>query len=301
MINKNLIKVLLVLIGISSVIAQNDGLMIIPKPQQITQTDETFSLNRKAISLICSDEVQINLEPVLIEIELILNDEYNVNLVKEQNAEAELDIELLGETELGEQINNIPPGGKELFRKEGYVLEILEKKINIRAVNLTGLFYGLQSLKQLFIGNRANKRIDGVRIIDWPDYEFRGVMDDISRGPIPTLEFMKYQVRRMSELKYNRLMYYIEHVIKTEKHPEFAPVNGALTLDEIKELLEYAKMYKITLVGSFQSFGHFENILAHPKYAHLGERGKLLSPALEESYELLSDIYSELITGGDNG
>ncbi len=299
MINKNLIKVLLVLIGITSVIAQNNGLMIIPRPQQINQTDETFSINRKAISLKCSDEVQKNLEPVLIEIELILNDEYNVNLVKEQNEDTELNIELLGETELNEQINNIPPDGKELFRKEGYVLEILEKKINIRAVNLTGLFYGLQSLKQLLIGNRANKKIDGFRIIDWPDYEFRGVMDDISRGPVPTLDFMKYQVRRMAELKYNRLMYYIEHVIKTEKHPEFAPVNGALTLDEIKELSEYAKMYKITLVGSFQSFGHFENILAHPKYAHLGERGKLLSPALEESYELLSDIYSEMIPAFD--
>jgi len=151
----------------------------------------------------------------------------------------------------------------------------------------------------LIIAYREKGKLPLVEIVDYPEMKFRALMDDISRGPIPNMEYMKYQIRRLSELKYNYLTYYIEHVVKTKSHPEFAP-DDALTIDEIKELSAYAKKYQMTLIGNFQSFGHFENILSHPMYAHLGERGKLLSPAKEESYEFLSDIYSELIPAFDS-
>ena len=49
------------------------------------------------------------------------------------------------------------------------------------------------------------------------------------------------------------------------------------------------------VIGGFQSFGHFNNILNTPEYAHLGESGSLISPMLEESYKFLEDIYSEMI------
>ncbi|MBK5719841.1 hypothetical protein JGH11_03035 [Dysgonomonas sp. Marseille-P4677] len=57
-------------------------------------------------------------------------------------------------------------------------------------------------------------------------------MDDISRGPIPSLEYMKYQIRRIAELKINTLTYYTEYVVRSEKHPEFAPPTGALSIAE---------------------------------------------------------------------
>lgn len=188
---------------------------------------------------------------------------------------------------------------KQLFNGEGYLLKIEKDTIFISAVSEAGAFYGLQTLKQLLIVYRKKGKLPLVEIIDYPEMKFRALMDDISRGPIPNMDFMKYQVRRLSELKYNYLTYYIEHVVKTKSHPEFAP-NDALTIEEIKELSAYAKRFHMTLIGNFQSFGHFENILSHPEYAHLGERGKLLSPAKEESYKFLSDIYSELIPAFDS-
>jgi hypothetical protein len=177
---------------------------------------------------------------------------------------------------------------------EGYRLFVGSGQIIIAANHQKGLFYGLQTLKQMVRG-KSDSYLPGVEIADWPAFRYRGVMDDISRGPVPTLEYMKFQVRRLAEMKVNMFMHYVEVAVKTKQHPEFAPVDGSLTIDEWKELARYAELYNITLVGSFQSFGHFNAILQTPQYAYLGECGTLLSPLLPESYRFLQDIYAEMI------
>lgn len=178
---------------------------------------------------------------------------------------------------------------------EGYRLLVTDKQILISANDIKGAFYGVQTLKQLIRTQRIEGTIPALEIKDWPDMKIRGMMDDISRGPVPTNEYMKQQIERMAELKINMLTYYTQDVVKTESHPAFAPPGGALDIDEWAELADYARKYHIDLVGNFQSFGHFDQILKHPEYAHLGENGMLLSPAYEESYELLEDIYREMI------
>lgn len=184
--------------------------------------------------------------------------------------------------------------GKEIG-EEGYLLLTQSNRIIISANNNKGLFYGLQTLKQLIKGSVESKSIPIVRIKDYPSFKLRAVMDDISRGPIPTIDFVKYQIRRLAELKINTLSHYVEHVVKTKKHPSIAPDDGSFTIEEWKEISDYAKKYLITVVGSFQSFGHFQNILANPDYAHLGESGSLISPVKPESYQFLKDIYDEMI------
>lgn len=176
---------------------------------------------------------------------------------------------------------------------EGYVLSISPDQIIIAANTETGVFYGVQTLKQIIRDHDGNKAIPSLKIRDYPMLKIRGILDDISRGPLPTMDYFKSCIRRFAELKINTLTYYIEHVVRTKSHPEFAPPD-ALTLEQIKELSDYARQYHIDLVGCFQSFGHFEKILEHPRYEHLGEMNSLLTPADPESYGLLSDIYEEL-------
>lgn len=178
---------------------------------------------------------------------------------------------------------------------EGYALHIAPDEIVLAAATRTGLFYGVQTLKQLLRGFRTEGRLPALRIADWPALRYRGLMDDISRGPVPTLATMKAQVRRLAELKLNLLTYYTEHVVATEQHGTFAPSDGGLSIAEWRELAAYARRYHVTLVGNFQSFGHFEKVLAHPRYAPLGESGRLLSPVLPESIQLLREIYEEMV------
>jgi hexosaminidase len=177
---------------------------------------------------------------------------------------------------------------------EGYRLLIGPDLVLLSANSPRGVFYGLQTLKQIVRGTRQ-PLLPGVRVRDWPEFTYRAVMDDISRGPLPTMDFMKKQIRRLAELKVNTFMHYVEHVVKTTSHPAFAPRDGSVTIDEWRELATYAARYNITLVGGFQSFGHFTSVLNTPEYAHLGESGTLLSPVLPESYTFLEDIYTEMI------
>ncbi len=96
-----------------------------------------------------------------------------------------------------------------------------------------------------------------------------------------------------SDLSWNTVCVHDMSVFELKKHPEIAPADG-ITGEEIKELVSFAKDSHVDIIGNFQSFGHFDNILKIPGYQNLGENQYLLSPAKEESYKFLADVYSEI-------
>jgi len=183
--------------------------------------------------------------------------------------------------------------GKELG-DEGYILRIEKKKIYITANAQAGAFYGVQSLRQLLRGNPEEGTVPLLTIRDWPSMAFRCIMDDISRGPIPTNDYLKLQIRRYAAMKINHMSFYIEHVVETEKYPDMAPSEGGISVEEFRELSEYAADYQVKLVGNFQSLGHFEKILSLPQFRHLGATERMLDPLNPEALEFLSDIYTEM-------
>jgi len=177
---------------------------------------------------------------------------------------------------------------------QSYRLDVKPSQITIRASTSDGIFYGVQTLKQLMRANRiGGASIPTCQIEDWPVLRYRGWQHDISRGPIPTDEFLRKEIRTLSEFKLNMFTLYTEHVFKLKKHPTIAP-NDGITAEEMTALCEYGKRYHVEVVGNFQSFGHFANILKVPGYSQLGENAGVLSPAKEESYKFLSDVYSEI-------
>lgn len=178
--------------------------------------------------------------------------------------------------------------------REGYILSITASEILVTALTSRGLFYGVQTLRQIIRGNADGQSIPRVFIRDFPVFAIRGAQDDISRGPVPTLDFLKKEIERLAELKINYYTLYTEHVFKTVSHPQLAPAGGAISASEIQELAEYARKFQIELIGNFQSFGHFYHILKHPKYAPLQETPSLISPAVDESYALLENMVSEV-------
>jgi hypothetical protein len=175
---------------------------------------------------------------------------------------------------------------------EAYSIKIDRGRVSVSARTESGLFYAVQTLKQLF-DTSIHKKIPLCTIEDFPTFSNRGVMDDISRGPLPNLEFAKEQIRRLSSLKYNIFTFYVEHVVKTRKHGSFAPADG-LTLSEIEELSSYARLHNVQLVGSFQSLGHFEKILEFPQYSNLGSTTRMLEPGDSASVAFVSEILDEM-------
>lgn len=179
-------------------------------------------------------------------------------------------------------------------KKEGYVLSIMKDRIFVYGFDLAGLLYGVQSLRQVMASFASGEALRIQTIIDYPTFEYRGVMDDISRGPLSNLDFMKSQIERFSLLKINVVSYYIEHILRTKNHFAYAPLDG-LTIQELYDLSEFADSFNIKVMGGFQSLGHFKNILNHPNYTELGASERMLQPADSKSLQFLFDNYSEII------
>ena len=179
---------------------------------------------------------------------------------------------------------------------EGYVLAVNANEVVVAGKTAAGTFYGLQTLKQLVRGEGTSALIPGVKIVDWPTMRWRAVSDDISRGPVPTVEYIKRQIRTEAFFKLNMHSFYMEHTFASESHPLIGPAGGSLTPGEIRELVAYARHYHVELVPEQQTFGHLHKALRLEKYADLAETpyGDVLSPQQEGSYKLVADLYREL-------
>ena len=179
---------------------------------------------------------------------------------------------------------------------EGYVLAVGTDTVVVGGQTSTGVFYGLQTLKQLVRGDSTNAFIQGVHITDWPAMRWRAVSDDISRGPVPTVDYIKRQLRTFAAFKLNMHSFYMEHTFASSEHPLIGPAGGSLTPAEIRELVAYARAYHIELVPEQQTFGHLHKGLKFEKYNDLAETpyGDVLSPQQEGSYKLIADWYREL-------
>ena len=178
---------------------------------------------------------------------------------------------------------------------QGYNIIIKDKFIHVSASTPQGLFYGTQSLKQLIrhqILTENNLNIPCYGIFDYPSLEYRGWMDDISRGPIPTKEFIKEEIRRLAEYKFNFFNLYTEHLFKLEDYPDIAPTDG-LTADEIKELTDFAKDYYIEFIGNQQCFAHAEKTLDNPFYDDIKDTRFNFNPGVDETYEFLEVLLGE--------
>ena len=182
------------------------------------------------------------------------------------------------------------------LKGEGYVLSVGRDEVVVAANTTAGLFYGMQTLKQLVRGDAKDAFLPGVRIIDYPTMRWRGLSDDISRGPVPTVEYIKRQIRTLAYFKMNMHSFYMEHTFASKSHPLIAPEGGSLTPEEIKELVAYARRYHVILVPEQQTFGHLHKALKFEKYNELAEvpYGDMLSPQQAGSLRLVADWYREL-------
>jgi hexosaminidase len=180
---------------------------------------------------------------------------------------------------------------------QGYLLFSDKSHLIVAANTGQGLFYGVQTLRQLLREDDGKLVCPAVAIRDWPSLEWRGVQDDISRGPIPTEDFMKLQIRTLAAYKVNLFALYMEHVFDFASQPLVAPKEAALTPQEVKALVDYAKNLYVTVLPEQQTFGHLHHMLTYEIYSEVAERphGHVLTPTKEQSYDIIKSMYADLV------
>ena len=182
------------------------------------------------------------------------------------------------------------------MRDEGYVLAIEPHEAFVVASTGSGVFYGAQTLKQLLPLPGGRRVLPTGTVRDWPAMKYRGVHDDLSRGPFPTLEFQKRQIRVFAAFKINIYSPYFEHTLLYPSQPLAAPPGGALSPAEAAELVAYARRYHVTIVPEQEAFGHLHQVLKYELYQDVAEtpHGYVLAPGQPGTLPLIGDWFTQV-------
>jgi hypothetical protein len=161
------------------------------------------------------------------------------------------------------------------YRREGYLITANETAFELIAWTMRGAYYGIRTITQMLTTSKKARTpmvmFPACKIIDYPLYAMRGLVDDISRGQRPTLENFKKFIRFLSCTKQNALVLYIEDIYKWESHPRIGQGRGPLTKADIKELEAYAKDWFVNIIPGVEMLGHMDNILSDPFYREYAE------------------------------
>ena len=184
----------------------------------------------------------------------------------------------------------------EPMQTEGYAIVPTKEGLAIIAATSEGLFYGAQTVKQLIVGDGPNALLKIAVIRDWPAMRYRGMDDDLSRGPVPTLDFQKKQIRTFAAYKLNIYSPYFENTFRYRSNPLAASPGGAMTHADYAELVRYAQQYHVTVVPEQEAFGHLHNVLSYEQYTGLAEtpHGSVLAPGNSAVLPLIKDWFTEL-------
>lgn len=283
-------------VGCSAAAAQTQAVQIIPAPKTLEIGAGAFRLDR-GVRVILADSksaddrfaAQDFIDDLKATADLTLS-------IGKGRSRRDIVVGLIDLPRIAETLKRnktiVPPA----LTAEGYVLIADSEQVIVAGRTPAGTFYGLQTLKQLVRGEGASAFIPALKIVDWPTMRWRGVSDDISRGPVPTVDYIKRQIRTEAYFKLNMHSFYMEHTFASATHPLIGPDGGSLTPEEIKDLVAYARKYHVELVPEQQTFGHLHKALRLEKYAELAETpyGDVLSPQQPGSYRLIADWYKEL-------
>jgi hexosaminidase len=110
-------------------------------------------------------------------------------------------------------------------------------------------------------------------INDAPTFAKRGVMLDVSRDRVPTMQHLYSVVDTMAGWKLNHLQLYTEHTFAYVGHEDVWRDASPITPEEMRALDAYCRMRGIELAANQNCFGHLSSWFKHPRYAPLAEIG----------------------------
>lgn len=183
-----------------------------------------------------------------------------------------------------------------------YDLKVTSDGVQIESPSEAGLFYGLQTLRQLFPADMERKapvakdavwQIPAVEIHDEPRFKWRGLMLDVARHFMPKEDVLKFidlasfhklssvhihltddQGWRVEIKKYPKLTQFGSHRPQTvigHNTPNYdgQPEGGFYTQDDLREIVAYAKARYINVVPEIDMPGHM--VAAIACYPELGD------------------------------
>lgn len=220
------------------------------------------------------------------------------------------------------------------MQPEQYRLNVQPNSIEVVASTANGVFYALQTLRQMlpieaFAGQCGRVEIPAGVIDDKPYFGYRGFMFDMGRH-IFTVDEVKNMIDILAMHKINKFHWHLTEDqgwrIEIKKYPKLTeigsirkssptgrntgqdgvPYGGFFTQDEVREVVKYAAERFITVIPEIEIPGHSVAALAsYPELGCTGEQyevatrwgvdDRVICPGKELAFEFWEDVLSEVM------
>lgn len=187
--------------------------------------------------------------------------------------------------------------------KEEYFLEITRENVTITASKRAGFLYGWMTLMQLMTdAEEQGLPLPLCYIEDAPELDYRAIHIDVKHH----LEKKEYYYQLMDQLasyKINAIIAEVEDKLAYERQP-LVGSEDAMSMEEWKELSDYAKARNIEISPLVQGLGHASFILKHEQYKDLRddpESDWAFNPLDPRTYEVQFDLYLDAMEAMPHG
>jgi hexosaminidase len=194
---------------------------------------------------------------------------------------------------------------------ESYGLSVSGPQIRILAPTVVGAMRGMETLLQLLAGDRQSFFIPAVTIQDTPRFRWRGLLIDVGRHFEP-VEVIKRELDGMAAVKLNVLHWHLSEDqgfrVESRRFPKLHQLGSDglyYTQDQIREIVEYARMRGIRVVPEFDMPGHVTSwVTGYPELASapgpyqierkFGVFDPAFDPTKETTYRFLDTFIGEI-------
>lgn len=292
-----LILSLVFVLALTLVQAQKPTVNLIPQPAEIQLNDGFFTLAKTASVSYNMPESKAIAEKLAMKLNVATG--FKIKAIQGYKAAIQLNLNQNPDPKLG---------------KEGYTLVSNSKGVIITANQSAGLFYGIQTLLQLFPKEiesntiaKVKWSVPALKITDYPRFAWRGLMLDVSRHFFTKEDVMKY-IDEMARYKFNTFHWHLTDDegwrIEIKSLPKLTQVGawrvqryghfgdrdapkpgepategGFYTHDDIREVVQYAKDRNITIVPEIDVPGHsMAAIASYPELSCKKDTSTRVSP-----------------------
>lgn len=326
MLPRKIILSFLLLHLASSIFAQQgqglvSHLSIIPKPLSVKETAGNFTIGKKTKIYVDGNNKSLKKIGEMLSAQLKLETGYDVS-VNEKPVNTMKNVIILTEN------------AADTLGAEGYNLSVSPQQVIIKSVHAAGVFYGMQTLFQLFPVRsetqiKGSFIIPGVVIIDKPRFGWRGMMLDVGRY-FYSVDFIKKYIDYLAMHKMNTFHWHLTDDqgwrIEIKKYPKLTqigawreatqydratsqidqnPHGGFYTQDQIREVVAYANDRFVNIIPEIEMPGHsLAALVAYPELSCTGGPFKMplywniqkdvYCAGNEQTFEFLKNVLTEV-------